>query len=427
MTKKIFENALSLGIMQVVNLGLPLLSLPYLALKLGVDQLGRMAFALAVAQLLLMVTDYGFNLSASKAIAVNRHNPAKITEIWCVVTFLRVVFALGGIFCIAVSTLFFERARSEIGLFVAAYAMVIGNVLFPQWLFQGLEQLRIVSIAQMLARVIVFSLIFVLVKSEEDLYWATFLQSAGFLLGGLLALPQTLRAIRGGEIRLPGKPAIVAQLKEGWPVFLSTAAVNVYTTSNSFILGLFVAPVTLGYYHVAEKLIRAVQTIYSAISNAVYPHVSHLASSDRIAVLNFNRKFLKNIGSVAVLASLCVYFIGPYVIKFVFGQQFLPAADILRVFALLPIIIIFSNIFGVQTMLPLGMESAFSRVLLCAAVFDFAVFIPAAYMFGGIGAAWANIAVELFVSLTMAVLLHIRGRNPITFHLNKVASQNAKT
>ena len=130
---------------------------------------------------------------------------------------------------------------------------------------------------------------------------------------------------------------------------------------------------------------------------------------------------------MAVLASLCVYFIGPYVIKFVFGQQFLPAADILRVFALLPIIIIFSNIFGVQTMLPLGMESAFSRVLLCAAVFDFAVFIPAAYMFGGIGAAWANIAVELFVSLTMAVLLHIRGRNPITFHLNKVASQNAKT
>jgi len=56
LTKKIFENALSLGIMQVVNLGLPLLSLPYLALKLGVDQLGRMAFALAVAQLLIMVS-----------------------------------------------------------------------------------------------------------------------------------------------------------------------------------------------------------------------------------------------------------------------------------------------------------------------------------------------------------------------------------
>jgi PST family polysaccharide transporter len=127
--------------------------------------------------------------------------------------------------------------------------------------------------------------------------------------------------------------------------------------------------------------------------------------------------------SLAVLASLCVYFIGPFAIKLIFGPAFAPAADILRVFALLPIIIIFSNIFGVQTMLPLGMESAFSRVLLCAAIFDFAVFIPAAYLFGGIGAAWANIAVELFVSLTMAVLLHLDGRNPITFNLNKIASQ----
>lgn len=423
MTKKILENALSLGIMQVVNLGLPLLSLPYLAVVLGADQLGRMAFALAISQVLLVVSDYGFNLSAPKAIAINRHDPSKVTEIWCVVTLVRALLAVAGFLCIGLAALVFERARTELGLFATAYAMVIGNVLFPQWLFQGLEQLRIVSIVQMIARLIVFALIFLLVKTRADLYWATFLQSAGFLLGGLMALPYTLRAIRRDKMRWPRKEAIQAQLKEGWPVFLSTAAVNVYTTSNSFFLGLFVAPVTLGYYHVAEKLIRAVQTIYSAVSNAVYPHVSHLASNDRFAVLHFNRKLLKNMASLAVLASLCVYFIGPFAIKLIFGPAFAPAADILRVFALLPIIIIFSNIFGVQTMLPLGMESAFSRVLLCAAIFDFAVFIPAAYLFGGIGAAWANIAVELFVSLTMAVLLHLDGRNPITFNLNKIASQ----
>lgn len=423
MTKKILENALSLGVMQIVNLGLPLLSLPYLAVVLGADQLGRMAFALAVAQVLLVVTDYGFNLSAPKTISVNRHNPSKVAEIWCVVTLLRTLLAIAGFLCICLAALVFERARTELGMFAAAYAMVVGNVLFPQWLFQGLEQLRVVSLVQLTARIIVFALIFLLVKTREDLYWATFLQSAGFLLGGLMALPFTLKAIKGGDMRWPSKEAIRAQLKEGWPVFLSTAAVNVYTTSNSFFLGLFVAPVVLGYYHVAEKLIRAVQTIYSAISNAVYPHVSHLASNDGVAVLQFNRKLLKNIGCLAVLASLCVYFIGPFAIKLIFGPAFAPAADILRVFAWLPVIIIFSNIFGVQTMLPLGMESSFSRILMCAAVFDFAVFIPAAYLFGGLGAAWANVAVELFVSLTMAVLLHVDGRNPITFNLNKIASQ----
>jgi PST family polysaccharide transporter len=222
--KRLIENALSMGVVQLVSLGLPLLSLPYLAAVLGAEQLGRMAFALSVAQILVMLTDYGFNLSASKAVSVYRHNPEKVAEIWCSVTLVRVLLALVGLACIGISALMFERARNELGLFLIAYIMVLGNILYPQWLFQGLEKLKIISLVQLVARVIVFALIFILVKSSSDIYWATFLQAGGYLFGGILALPLTLNALGPKRLRWPSPYKLIEQLKQGWHLFIFAAA-----------------------------------------------------------------------------------------------------------------------------------------------------------------------------------------------------------
>jgi len=394
-----------MGVVQLVSLGLPLLSLPYLAAVLGAQQLGRMAFALSVAQILVIFTDYGFNLSASKAVSVNRHNPEKIAEIWCSVTMVRALLALAGLASIGISALIFDRARNELLLFVTAYVMVLGNIMYPQWLFQGLEKLKVISIIQLIARIIVFALIFILVKTSSDIYTATFLQAGGYLFGGTLALPLTLKTLGPRLLHWPSPFKLIEQLKDGWHVFISAAAINIYTSSNTFVLGLFVEPAMLACFHIAEKLIRALQTLYGPISNAVYPHVSQLALIGKDEVLRFNRMlFLRSVG-VASLISVTVYFTAPYAIDFIFGHVYLAAADLLKVFSLLPIIIVASNVFGILTMLPLGMEKTYSKIYLLAAIVNIVTFIPAILYFGVVGAAWANVVVELFVTVSMALQL----------------------
>lgn len=411
--KQLIENALAMSVAQLISLGLPLLALPYLAINLGPDQLGRVAFALSVAQIILILTDYGFNLSAPKSIAVHRDNPKKISEIWCEITLIKFALSLIGLLIIAVSTLFFEKAKNEFWLFIAAYSMVIGNVIFPQWLFQGLEQVKIISLIQVLSRLIVFVAIFILVKTKEDIYWATFLQSAGYLLGGILAFPCTMRALKGGQLKWPIISAIKLQLRDGWHIFLSMAANGVYSNGNVFFLSFFVTQNTLAQYHVAEKIIRAVQMMYVPISNSIYPHVSRLATSNPTSAIRFNQKLLVTLGGGATVISLLILIIGPYFIEIFFGKNYEEASIILQVFSGLPILIILSNILGMQTMLPFGMESNFSRILLIAAVFDMLIFIPAAYWFGAIGAAWANMAVELFIVVCTACILHSTNKNPL--------------
>jgi PST family polysaccharide transporter len=416
--RNIVESAAALGAVQLISLLLPLIALPYMAARLGADALGRMAFALSIAQIAVTLSDYGFNLSAPRAVALHRDAPQRLADIWCAVTVLRAGFALLGMAAIALAAVVSERIRAEAGLIALAYVTVLGNVLFPQWFFQGLQQLRLVSAIQIGARFAVFGAMFALVKSPRDLAWATFLQGAGVLLGGLLALPPVLRALGEARLGWPGVRQLGVHLKEGWHVFLSTAAVTLYTSGNAFFLGLVAAPSAVGYYHVAEKLVRAVQTLYGPVSGAIYPHVSRLAREPE-ALLRFNRKIAAGIGAAAAFASIGIYVLAPFAVEFIFGAGFAPAVPILRLFAPLPLLTVLSNIFGVQTMLALGMEASFSRVLIAAAVVDVAVFVPAAWLAGGIGAAGANVVVELFVTAAMAVLLHRHGRNPLTLHFRR--------
>jgi len=414
--KRLIENALSMGAVQLVSLGLPLLSLPYLATVLGAQQLGRMAFALSVAQILVILTDYGFNLSASKAVSVNRHNPEKIAEIWCSVTMVRALLALAGLVSIGISALIFDRARNELLLFVTADVMVLGNIMYPQWLFQGLEKLKVISIIQLIARIIVFALIFILVKTSSDIYTATFLQAGGYLFGGTLALPLILDEIGIKRVRWPGSRAVIEQFKDGWHVFLSTAANNTYTTSNTFFLGLFIEPVSLAYYHIAEKIIRAIQTLNGPVSNAIYPYVTQMAAGGYYdELMRFNRKLFFLLGLANILICMTVYFVSPFAIDYIFGSAYKPLYSILQILLLVPVIIVAGNVFGIQTMLPLGMEAGFSKILLWAAVINFIIFIPSSYWFGVIGGAWANVVIELFVACSMAFVLQKESKNPLVY------------
>ena len=311
----------------------------------------------------------------------------------------------------------FTRVNQEFSLLAIAYCLVVGNIFFPQWLFQGLENLKEYNLAQTVARLLLFAGLFAIVKSESDLYWATCLQAAGPLLAGLFALPSTIAMLKGAKLNWPSASSIRYQLGTGWNLFLSTVATNVYTTSNTFFLGVFASPATVGYYHVADKLVRSVLALYSPISSAIYPYTSNLGHHQVDELMIFNRDLSRYLIATAGFISCLVYFTASQVVRMLFGVEYEPAAEIVQILAVLPIIVVCSNILGIQTMLPLGMDRQFSRTLLLAALIDIVIFLPASYYCGAVGAAWANVVVELFVTVSLAIGLHFAGLSPLTSKL----------
>lgn len=400
--KKLLENILSLGAVQLVSYLLPFLTLPYLAQMLGPAPLGRLAFALSIAQIMLVLTDYGFNLSAPKAIAIHREDRARITQVWCAVTVLRAAFVGGGILLVGLGMLLVPAMRHAWDLISITYLMVVGNVLFPQWLFQGLEQLKRVSMLQILARVLTFGLMFVLVKTPNDLRWAAMLQAAGTLLGGLLALPLTLRALDASLLRWPRRAELIEQLTEGWHVFLSTAAINIYTSCNAFLLGLLVPSTSVGNYHIAEKFIRAAQMVFSPICNATYPHISRKISTNPEMASKIIKLLLLAFTFSGIVMGVAIIALSDWLVVNLFGKEFPEASQLISIMSFTPLLIALSNVLGIQTMLPLGMSRTFSQILIASAFLDLLIFFPAVRFFGTPGAATTAVIIELSVTLAMA-------------------------
>jgi PST family polysaccharide transporter len=72
----IVHNAVSLYFVQGCRKLVPLFTLPYLARVLGPSGWGDVAYTLSMGDLIALVAEFGFVLSATRELAQNRHSQA---------------------------------------------------------------------------------------------------------------------------------------------------------------------------------------------------------------------------------------------------------------------------------------------------------------------------------------------------------------
>lgn len=208
--KRLLENFLSLGALQVISYVIPLITLPYLARVLSVGNFGLVFFAFAFMQYFIILTDYGFGLSATREIAVNRHNQNNLSNIFNSVTCIKALLLLVSFLVLIVSICFIPKLRAEWLVFVLSFLMVVGNAIYPVWFFQGMERMKYITFLNILSKTIFLVLIFVFVKKDSDYVIVPLLNSLGFLVSGIIGF---LFAVKNFNIKLyiPKRASLVKQ------------------------------------------------------------------------------------------------------------------------------------------------------------------------------------------------------------------------
>ena len=152
--KTVFANFGYLSLLQIAGYVFPLITMPYLARVIGADGFGKIAFASAIVVWIQTISDWGFNLTATRDVAQNRADKEKVSRIFSNVLWARCLLTIfsGLLLLIAVLTVPYLRENADI-IFVT-FLLVPGHILFPEWFFQAIEKMKYTTIFNLLIKLV---------------------------------------------------------------------------------------------------------------------------------------------------------------------------------------------------------------------------------------------------------------------------------
>lgn len=407
--KLLTGNIFSLGVLQGANYILPLFTVPYLVRVLGPEYFGLLAFATATIMYFMLMTDYGFNLSATRQISIHREDEDKVNEIFSSVMMIKTALLIISFGLMSLLVFSFEKFSQHWEVYFITFGMVIGQVLFPIWLFQGMERMKYIAYLNIGAKAFFTVCIFIFVQEQADYLLVPLLTAMGFIVAGIWSLYLVKKEFNVSFVWQP-IANLKFQLVDGWHVFLSSMAISLYTISTTFILGIFASNTVVGFFAAADKIVQAIKGLYVPVSQAIYPLISKKIHKDKQAGLAFIHKITWVIGTGMFVISAILFLLAEPIVNLLLGEQYQQSILILQIMAFLPFIIALSNIYGIQTMLNLGYKQAFSRILVAAAIFGGGLSFILVPLYEGLGTALTLLVVEVFVTVVMFMYLKIKLR-----------------
>ena len=398
------RNLVSLFLLQGGNYLIPLITLPWLSRAIGTEGYGTVGFVMAFLAYFSLLVEWGFNLSATRLVAIHRENRDERSRVFWSTLYARLLLCgLGALLLFAILNLW---PNSNIGadFFWVGFLSVLGAALSPAFYLQGIERMGIMSIVNLTVRSLSIPLIFYWVHGKEDLIWAIGIQSGCSLLAPVLNLSAHLLS---GEVTFipPQLSEITSSLKTGWSLFLSTASISLYTNSNVVLLGLLADSSAVGLFAAAQTIIRAGQGVFSPIAQALFPRMSHLFHSEPESAYLALRKMVIFQSAFSAIFSVAIFCLAAKIVKALFGPMFAPATEVLEWLSPLLLLIGLSNVFGIQAMVPLGYNRAFTRILLLSGIINIGFILPLSYWYGASGAALSVLICELWVTVMMGFFL----------------------
>lgn len=396
------KNILLLLMMQGANYLIPLVTFPYLTRVLGVSQFGVYAFVLTLSQYFVLVTDFGFNLSASKRIAQANGDKKTISEIyWATIS----AKCLIGILCgsVVLAIYFFNVNNPDYNGVVFILFTIVGSVFTPIWFFQGIEKISALTLTNVFSRAAAIPLILLLVRSVDDANIAMLVQGVVALVAA--GISQVLVYRGGFIIKVPfNLVAIISQLKDSFPLFISTIAISLYTMSTPVILKLVSNSYEVGLYGSADRLRGALIGLFLVIGSAIYPRINNLFTTDKVAMYQLLRKIIIAKCSFALTIITGVWLFAPQLVALLLGEEFIAASDVLKVMSVQFFTVLMSVAMANYLLLPFGYRREYMLLPIFTCILHAGLCFFLAAKFGAIGGAISVTSVE---AVSMCILVYL--------------------
>lgn len=404
----LLNNTIFLYILTFSNYIFSFITVPYQTRILGPEFYGKIGFAVALMTYFQLFLDFGFILSATGEVSNYRNDSKKLSKIMTSVIISKIVLIIISFFALLISFMLIPKLKEDMWLYILFFIFAAINSLLPDYLYRGLENMKIITYRTVIVKFFFTIMIFVLLKEKSQYYYVPILNIIGAIGSVIFVYAHVFKILNVKVIKIKISD-VWETIKKSSYYFYSRIATSIYDATNTFILG-FIYPTgnIVGYFTSSNSLVKTARSGFSPIADSLYPYM----------IRNRNFRLIGKILGIGmpIIISGCILvgIFAEYICLVLFGREFIAAATILRL--LLPLIVLAlpNYLLGFPTLNPLGLAKfANISTILGAAVQLIGIFIL--FLIGKLNVYTICILTsltELFV-LLIRIWAIIRGRRNV--------------
>lgn len=357
----VMKNFFSLTFLKGLEYLVPLFLVPYLVRTLGLERYGIVQSAVSFMYIFYILTNFGFNYSAARQISIYRDNPEMSSKIAGAILILKSLLMMLSFIIMLGLAMSIPSLQSELGLIILTFGFIVGDVLFPVWLYQGYEKMFYLSRFQIIARIVLFVCTIILIKTPEDYLYYPMIYYGSQILMAISTLMFANRLL-GVSIAVPTKDILVREYRLALKPFFSSIAQVLYTQPRLFYVSLIASPMMTGAFAIADKAAGVFQLFpaWLFVISAL-PRLSYMYEHEQEKCMKTLAMYQKWTCIYAFIMTPIVLISAPWIIYAFSGQFHEEATFIFRILCV-ETLILTANIFLIHYFPISGNYDVFAKI-----------------------------------------------------------------
>ncbi|GEK28276.1 oligosaccharide flippase family protein [Furfurilactobacillus siliginis] len=372
---------------------IPLLTQPYISRVLLPTGNGIYTYTWSIIQYFVLIGDLGITVYGNREIAYHRDDKEQRSRIFWEIEILQLCTTSIAVVGFLVF-LHFDRQYYVFQLLQIIWLIAQG--LDISWYFMGLEDFKKTVLRNTLVKMISVALIFVLVKTPDDLGKYICIQGGAQLIGGLSLWPYLRGSIVKVSLTLKG---ILTHLYPSFVLFIPSIAIQVYAVVNRTMLKQFDSTISAGYFNFSDSLVKTILSIVTATGTVMLPHIANkFAQGD---IRGVNNSLYRNMNFVTALSVPLMFGLAALSDKFApwfFGSQYSEVGELMFFEAPIILFIAWSTVIGRQFLMPTKQIRSYTISVTLGAIANIIINVPLIMSIGARGAAIATVVSEGLVT-----------------------------
>lgn len=359
--KIIVKNFSYLTILQLFTFVSPLITYPYLLRTVGSQLYGTIVFAQTIITYINIFINFGFNLSGTQAISINREYKPVVSEIVCSIYTAKFLFWIIS-FIIYFLIIGLIPINSEIKvLYYISFFLTFNDLLVPIWFYQGIEKMKYITYINVGVKSLFIILIFVFVKAPDNYILVPLFNSIGAALAGICSFIIVFKIEKVVLVR-PKVMVILKYIYESFPLFITSVSQSIYININKLVVGSILGMSELAIYDFGEKITNFMKIPIQMITQATFPKIT------RIKSIRFVNKLMILVCSCITFLYICVYVLAPQIVLFFWGEMLPEAIVVLRIISLSSVFCSVSTFLSGNRLLAWGYRKDYMSVALFTSI-----------------------------------------------------------